>query len=151
MTGRFLDERLGMLHFWLWFFGVNLTFFPMHYLGLLGMPRRIYTYSANMGWNELNLVGTIGGYIIALSLLVFLWNFAISVRGGKLAGPDPWDGWTLEWATSSPPPSHNFDRRPEVRGRRPLWDEKHPDRADYLPSAISRQPSAVSKELKADG
>jgi len=132
ITGRMLNERLGKLNFWLLVVGFLLAFQPMHVLGILGMPRRIWTYSPNMGWNELNLVSTIGAYIIGIAILVFVGNFIISVRGGKEAGADPWDAWTLEWAASSPPAAHNFERLPEVRSRRPLWDQKHPDRADYL-------------------
>ncbi|MHB8990829.1 MAG: cytochrome c oxidase subunit I [Chloroflexota bacterium] len=132
VTGRMLDERLGAWNFWLLTIGFLLTFQPFHVLGILGMPRRVYTYADNMGWNELNLVATLGGYIIAASLLLFVWNFFKSIRGGRVAGPDPWDGWTLEWATSSPPPEHNFDRQVPVHSHRPLWDEKNPDRADYL-------------------
>ncbi len=132
MTGRRLDERLGMVNFWLVTIGFLLTFQPFHILGVLGMPRRIYTYAANMGWNELNLVSTLGGYILATGVGVFLWNVVISLRSGETAGDDPWDGWTLEWAASSPPPPHNFDSLPLVRSARPLWDRKNPDRADYL-------------------
>ncbi len=132
ITGRLLDERLGKLNFWLLTIGFLLAFQPMHILGILGMPRRIWTYNANMGWNDLNFVSTMGAYIIAVAVLVFVWNFVISVRGGKEAGADPWDAWTLEWAAASPPTEHNFDKLPEVRSRRPLWDQKHPDKADYM-------------------
>ena len=147
MTGRMLDERLGAANFWLMVIGFLLTFQSFHILGILGMPRRIYTFPDNMGWNDLNLIATLGGYVIALSILVFLWNFITSLRNGRPAGADPWDAWTLEWATTSPPPRHNFDKRPTVRGRRPLWDDKHPDRADYLGEdrrAIGREPMAES-------
>jgi len=132
MTGRMLNERLGKLNFWLLVVGFLLTFQSFHILGLLGMPRRVYTFADNMGWNDLNLIATLGAYTLGIGILVFVWNFVISVRGGQLAGPDPWDAWTLEWATSSPPSHHNFSEIPVVRSRRPLWDLKHPDRADYL-------------------
>ncbi len=132
ITGRMLDERLGKLNFWLLVAGFLLAFQPMHILGILGMPRRIWTYNANMGWNDLNMVSTIGAYVIGAAVLAFVLNLILTLRGGKVAGPDPWDGWTLEWAAASPPVMHNFDRLPQVRSRRPLWDEKHPDKADYL-------------------
>ncbi len=125
MTGRMLNESLGKIHFVIMFIGFNLTFFPMHQLGLAGMPRRIAQYASNAGWTELNLAATIGGFIIAFSVLPFLWNVLISLRGGKIAGDDPWQGNTLEWATSSPPPPYNFDRLPEIRSERPVFDARH--------------------------
>lgn len=130
MFGRMLNERLGYVNFWLMFVGFNLTFFPMHLSGMLGMPRWVYTYPAGLGWGLPNLLSTLGAYILAISVLVFLWNFFNSLRHGPIAGPDPWDAWTLEWATSSPPPVENFRSIPSVRSRRPLWDLKHPERAD---------------------
>jgi len=125
MTGRLLDEGLGKVHFVLMFIGFNLTFFPMHMLGLAGMPRRIADYADNAGWNDWNLVATIGGFIIAFSILPFIWNVFVSRRSGKIAGDDPWEGNTLEWATSSPPPPYNFDRLPEIRSERPVFDARH--------------------------
>jgi cytochrome c oxidase subunit 1 len=125
MTGRMLDEGLGKIHFLLMFIGFNLTFFPMHMLGIKGMPRRIADYDAYAGWNDWNLAATIGGFLIAVSMLPFLWNVFISLRSGKVAGDDPWEGNTLEWATSSPPPPYNFDRLPEIRSERPLFDARH--------------------------
>jgi heme/copper-type cytochrome/quinol oxidase subunit 1 len=107
------------------FVGFNLTFFPMHALGLAGMPRRIADYSSNAGWNELNLAATVGGFLIAASIVPFLWNVFVSLRAGKPAGDDPWEGNTLEWATSSPPPPYNFDRLPEIRSERPVFDLRH--------------------------
>src|SRR3954447_7916939 len=104
MTGRMLSEGLGKVQFVLMFVGFNLTFFPMHQLGLAGMPRRIADYSANAGWTELNLLATIGGFTIAASMVPLLWNIFVSLRNGKIAGDDPWQANTLEWATSSPPP-----------------------------------------------
>jgi cytochrome c oxidase subunit I len=125
MTGRLLDEGLGKLQFVMIFIGFNLTFFPMHQLGLAGMPRRIADYASNVGWNDLNLAATIGGFLIAASMTPFLWNVFISLRNGKIAGDDPWQANTLEWATSSPPPPYNFDRLPEIRSERPLFDVRH--------------------------
>jgi cytochrome c oxidase subunit 1 len=125
MTGRMLDEGLGKLQFALMFIGFNLTFFPMHTLGLSGMPRRIADYASDAGWNELNLAATIGGFLIAASVLPFLWNVFVSLRAGKPAGDDPWEGNTLEWATSSPPPPYNFDHLPEIRSERPVFDLRH--------------------------
>src|SRR4051812_5001791 len=106
MTGRMLSERLGKWNFWLFFIGMNVTFFPMHILGLLGMPRRIYTYLPEMGWGNLNLLVSAGAVIIVASVCVFLGNVWVSLRGGIPAGDNPWDASTLEWATSSPPPSY---------------------------------------------
>jgi len=125
MTGRMLDEGLGKLQFVMIFIGFNLTFFPMHQLGLAGMPRRIADYASNAGWNDLNLAATIGGFLIAASMIPFLSNVFISRRNGKIAGDDPWQANTLEWATSSPPPPYNFDHLPEIRSERPLFDLRH--------------------------
>jgi len=125
MTGRMLDETLGKIQFVLMFVGFNLTFFPMHQLGLAGMPRRIADYSANAGWSDLNLVATIGGFLIAASILPFLWNVFISLRSGQIAGNDPWEANTLEWATTSPPPPYNFEHLPPIRSERPLFDLRH--------------------------
>jgi cytochrome c oxidase subunit I len=125
MTGRMLGEGLGKVQFVLMFLGFNLTFFPMHQLGLAGMPRRIADYSSTAGWNDLNLAATIGGFTIAASMIPLLLNVFISLRGGAVAGDDPWEGNTLEWATSSPPPPYNFDHLPEIRSERPLFDLRH--------------------------
>jgi cytochrome c oxidase subunit 1 len=125
MTGRMLNESLGKLQFVMVFIGFNLTFFPMHQLGLAGMPRRIADYASNVGWNDLNLAASIGGFVIAASMIPFLWNVFISLRNGKIAGDDPWQANTLEWATSSPPPPYNFDHLPEIRSERPLFDLRH--------------------------
>ena len=125
MFGRMLNETLGKIQFVFMFIGFNLTFFPMHILGLSGMPRRIADYDPNAGWNDLNLLATIGGFTIAFSILPFLWNVFITLRSGEPAGDDPWEGNTLEWATSSPPPPYNFDRLPEIRSERPVFDARH--------------------------
>ncbi|RVK24618.1 cytochrome c oxidase subunit I [Sinorhizobium meliloti] len=122
-TGRMLRERLGRWHFWLAFIGFNVAFFPMHISGLRGMPRRVYTYPAEMGWDTLNLISTLGASLFVVSFLVFIYNVAVSARSGDAAGDNPWDASTLEWATTSPPPPHNFDRIPFVTSREPLWAE----------------------------
>ncbi|MEA2779726.1 MAG: cytochrome c oxidase subunit [Rhodospirillaceae bacterium] len=124
MTGRMLDERLGRWNFWVMFIGFNLAFFPMHMTGLLGMPRRIYTYPAGIGWDTLNLVTTIGAFIVAIGVLLLLINVVVSRRSGRIAGPNPWDAPTLEWATPSPPPPYNFAVIPAVASRHPLWEDR---------------------------
>jgi len=121
LTGRLLSERLGKWNFWLLFIGFNLTFFPMHQLGLNGMPRRIYTYLPEMGWGTLNFLATIGAMIIALSVVLFVGNVLRSLGHGPSAGENPWEASTLEWATSSPPPPYNFFHIPVVTHREPLW------------------------------
>jgi cytochrome c oxidase subunit I+III len=126
VTGRMLSERLGKLNFWLFFIGMNVTFFPMHQLGLQGMPRRVYTYLDGLGWGDLNLLATIGAGIIASSMVLFVINVAVSLRRGRVAGPNPWDAETLEWDTSSPPPAYNHALIPIVQGRSALW-ERTPD------------------------
>jgi len=129
-TGRLLSERLGRWHFWLFVVGFNLTFVPMHWAGMLGMPRRIYTYPADRGWDFWNLIATLGVPFQIAAVLIFIVNVVISLRRGERAGNDPWDAWTLEWATASPPPAYNFETVPIVASRRPLWDLKHPDDPD---------------------
>jgi cytochrome c oxidase subunit 1 len=122
-TGRMLSERLGRWNFWLFFIGFNVAFFPMHVLGLQGMPRRVYTYPGEMGWGGMNLVATIGALTIALSVLLFVINVLHSRRHGEVASSDPWGAGTLEWSVSSPPPMANFKLVPVVHGRYPLWQE----------------------------
>ncbi len=129
--GKMLDEKLGKLHFWLFVIGFNVTFAPMHWLGFWGMPRRIYTYAPGRGWEFWNMVSSVGVAFQTLSVLVFLWNIVHSLRSGAEAGDDPWDAWTLEWTTSSPPPEYNFEKLPVVRSSRPLWDLKHPQDPDW--------------------
>jgi cytochrome c oxidase subunit I len=121
ITGRMLSETLGRWHFWLAFIGFNVAFFPMHILGLMGMPRRVYTYTPEMGWDHLNLLSSIGGVVFATSFAVLMGNVIVSLRRGELAGDNPWGASTLEWATSSPPPPYNFARIPVVSHRDPLW------------------------------
>jgi len=131
MSGRMYDERLGKIHFWLFVLGFHLTFDVLHVPGLLGMPRRLYTYEPGRGWDVYNLVSTIGVFFQAAAIGVFLTNLVWSYFKGRLAGNDPWDAWTLEWSTASPPPAYNFASIPRVRSRRPLWDLKHPEDPDW--------------------
>ncbi len=131
MTGKLLSERLAQVHFWLMMIGMNLAFFPMHMLGLLGMPRRVYTYPATSGWNELNMLSSIGAFMIGISIMVFLYNLIASLKNGQKVGTDPWDAFTLEWDTSSPPKKYNFLNIPVVRSRRPFYDKKNPEIADW--------------------
>ncbi|MEK7838500.1 MAG: cbb3-type cytochrome c oxidase subunit I, partial [candidate division NC10 bacterium] len=145
ITGRLLDERLGTLHFWLMMIGFNVTFFPMHYLGLIGMPRRIYTYAPDLGWNFWNLVSTLGAFLIAVSILVFIANVWKTMRAGAVASPDPWDGRTLEWAIASPPPVYNFGVIPAVHGRDELWLQKHGDGHGGTPAP--RPPAPTRQDL----
>jgi cytochrome c oxidase subunit 1 len=130
-TGRMLSETLGKWHFWLLVIGFHLTFDTLHFAGIRGMPRRIYTYAAGRGWEGLNLVASLGVIFQAAAIACLIWNIIRSLRKGAEAGNDPWDAWTLEWATSSPPPEYNFAILPEVRSSRPLWDLKHPDDPDW--------------------
>jgi cytochrome c oxidase subunit I len=125
MSGRMLNETMGKWNFWMVTIGLNLTFFVQHILGLLGMPRRVYTYPDLPWWGVLNMTSTFGAVILGLGSLVFVANLASSLIFGAKAGNDPWDAWTLEWAAASPPPAENFETVPEVKSRRPLWDLKH--------------------------
>jgi cytochrome c oxidase subunit 1 len=131
MTGRMLDDTLGKWHFWLFLIGFHVTFDPMHIPGLLGMPRRIYTYEPGRGWEIWNMIVTIGVAFQIAAVLIFVYNLVHSYFRGRVAGDDPWDAWTLEWATSSPPPVCNFAVIPRVLSRRPLWDLKHPEDPDW--------------------
>lgn len=140
ITGKMMSEFLGKLHFWLFLIGTNLTFWPMHDLGNRGMPRRIYTYPADAGWNTDNYIATIGVFFMTAGALVMVYNLFSSYKNGKTAGRDPWDANTLEWMTESPPKVHNFDFTPVVFSERPLFDHKHtegleipvPDEAEHI-------------------
>ncbi len=132
VTGRRLSETLGKWHFWLLVIGFQVTFTTMHVQGLLGMPRRIYTYPADRGWEIWNLATSIGVVFQIAAVAIFAFNVWRSLRKGQIAGDDPWDAWTLEWSTTSPPPSYNFETIPEVQSRRPLWDLKHPEDPDGI-------------------
>ncbi|RVA76963.1 cytochrome ubiquinol oxidase subunit I, partial [Mesorhizobium sp. M7A.F.Ca.US.006.04.2.1] len=124
MSGRMLDERLGKWTFWVMFIGFNAAFFPMHISGLMGMPRRIYTYPSGMGLGWLNLLSSVGAFVFAAGALLFLINVAKSLRAGAVAGDNPWDAPTLEWATTSPPPVYNFATIPQIASRYPLWEDR---------------------------
>ncbi|HEY0701449.1 MAG TPA: cytochrome c oxidase subunit I [Candidatus Acidoferrales bacterium] len=131
MSGRMYSETLAKWHFWLFVIGFHLTFDFMHIPGLLGMPRRIYTYEPGRGWDIWNLIVTIGTFVQGIAVLIFVVNLLWSVFKGEPAGNDPWDAWTLEWSTTSPPPDYNFATIPTVESRRPLWDLKHPEDPDW--------------------
>jgi len=135
-TGRLLHEGWGKLHFWLMFIGFNVTFQPMMILGLLGMPRRIYTYPEGLGWDLWNMVATLGAFLIALSILIFMYNVVISLRRKERAGADPWDGRTLEWSIPSPPPAYNFAEIPTVQARDDFWHQKYAEDAQGRPLPI---------------
>jgi heme/copper-type cytochrome/quinol oxidase subunit 1 len=121
ITGRMLNETAGHIQFWLAFVGFNVAFFPMHILGLDGMPRRVYTYIPGMGWDHLNLISTVGAFLFGFSFALMIVNAMRSLRYGAIAGENPWGASTLEWATASPPPPQNFSRIPHVEHRDPLW------------------------------
>jgi cytochrome c oxidase subunit I len=129
--GRMLDRKLGVWHFWLFTIGFHLTFDPQHFAGFLGMPRRIYTYDEGRGWEIYNLISSVGVAVQAAGIMLFVVNLVRSYLKGEPAGEDPWDAWTLEWATTSPPPEYNFETLPVVRSSRPLWDLKHPEDPDW--------------------
>jgi len=131
VTGRMLSHKLGLWHFWTFMIGFHVTFFPQHISGFLGMPRRIYTYQSERGWDELNLISSLGVILQGIGVAFFVFNLLWSYWKGKKAGDDPWDAWTLEWATTSPPAPYNFEKEPVVHSRRPLWDAKHPNDPDW--------------------
>jgi cytochrome c oxidase subunit 1/cytochrome c oxidase subunit I+III len=139
ITGRLLSERLGKLSFWLIFGGFNLLFFPMHISGLLGMPRRVYTFLPGLGWDGWNLASSIGAYVVAFGFLATLVNLLWSLRRGRPAGDDPWGGDSLEWATSSPPPPYNFAAIPVVHSAYPLWEDRFRERLDAARGSQQRQ------------
>jgi cytochrome c oxidase subunit I len=150
VTGRLLSEKLGIWHFWLTLVGFNLTFGPMHIVGLDGMPRRIYTYPAGMGWDMWNAVETFGAFIIAVGVLIFLYNIWHSARHGELAGQDPWDARTLEWSIPSPPPEYNFEVIPVVHARDDWWHRKYTETADGRPIPIPAG-GAIDTAFQNDG
>jgi cytochrome c oxidase subunit 1 len=121
ITGKMLDRRLALQSFWVIFIGFNMTFFPMHGMGLSGMPRRIATYT-NSSWTIYNQIATLGSLVLAVGILMVMWNVLSSLRSSRIASADPWGGYSLEWYTSSPPPPHNFDNLPPIRSERPMYD-----------------------------
>jgi cytochrome c oxidase subunit 1 len=147
MTGRFMDERLGKIHFWLTMIAFNLTFLPMHWTGLLGMPRRVYTYGPELGVGVHNFASTIGAYLLGLSVLLFAVNLVRSARYGEPAGADPWGGGTLEWSIPSPPPPYNFATVPTVHSRNPLWDEKDTGPTTDEQTSGTMQTTIAGKEV----
>jgi cytochrome c oxidase subunit 1 len=146
MSGRMLSEKLGKWHFWLFLIGFHLTFDFMHIPGLLGMPRRVYTYEADRGWMIWNMIISSGAVVQAVATLLFVFNMVWSYFRGPIAGPDPWDAWTLEWSVPSPPPSYNFAEIPTVASRRPLWDLKHPEDPDSDYEGDQVHPAESEKE-----
>jgi cytochrome c oxidase subunit I len=151
-TNRMFNEVIAHTHFWIMFIGFNMTFFPMHVSGLLGMPRRIYTYSDDMGWNLWNLLSSIGAFLIALSVLLFIINYVYSIilKRGEVAGADPWDARTLEWSISSPPPHYNFAEIPRVHARDEHWHQKYREDAEgnVLPAMAG---AAIAEVTHGDG
>ena len=142
--GRMLDETLGKTHFWLTFIAMNLTFFPMHFSGMLGMPRRVYTYDSGQGWTLFNSMSSYGAYLLGLATLIFIYNFFKSRKSGRPAGPNPWGAGTLEWTIPSPPPPYNFAVLPTVTSRYPLWEGKQ---ADIDSARINQQGGKTAEQL----
>jgi len=147
MSGRMLSEKLGKLSFWLMVIGFNGTFMIQHFLGLAGMGRRIYTYPDLPGWGWMNMLSTVSAFFMAAAAIVILWNIGTALLRGAPAGDNPWDAWTLEWATTSPPPVENFDALPPIHSRRPLWDDAHPDRPDPVVGPDHERAARPDKDL----
>jgi cytochrome c oxidase subunit 1 len=148
-TGRMYSEAMGQTSFWLLLIGFNLTFFPMHILGLYGMPRRVYTYLPGLGWGNLNQLASIGAVFIALSVLTMIINFLVSRVSGRVAGPNPWNADTLEWSLSSPPPLYNYLHVPTVSGVNAVWDAA-PDQPYVTGMRFDRREILVTKVLDAE-
>lgn len=131
ITGKMLSEKIGKWHFWIFFIGFNCTFFVFHFLGLLGMPRRVFTYPDLPYLGDLNMFSTISAFVFGISFVLFFYNIFYSLRKGKKSGDNPWKAWTLEWLTSSPPQLKSFEKLPLIKSRRPLWDLEHPENPDW--------------------
>ncbi|MEJ7758004.1 MAG: cytochrome c oxidase subunit I [Gemmatimonadaceae bacterium] len=144
MFGRMMSEPLGKVHFWLNFIAMNLTFFPMHFSGMLGMPRRIYTYDGGQGWDTFNLISSLGAYMLVISTSIFVYNFFRSKKKGEIAGANPWEAGTLEWSIPSPVPEYNFAVLPNVTSRYPLWEGNEKDLAS---ANMNAQEGKTSEEL----
>src|SRR5687768_17617980 len=142
ITGRLMDEKLGLWHFWLTFIAMNLTFFPMHFAGMQGMPRRIYTFEPGQGWDIYNAMSSAGAMIFPIAMTIFIFNFFMSRRSGAIAGADPWGAGTLEWTIPSPPPEYNFAKIPTVTSRYPLWEGKAPDIASARANRLEGKTAA---------
>ena len=145
MFGRMLREGLGKLHFWFLFIGFWVTFMPQYLVGLHGMPRRVASYAPDTGWTALNVISTLGAYIIGFSFLFFLVNLVVSWRKPVPSGPNPWDGHGLEWFTSSPPPHHNYTHLPPIRSERPTWDYNHPEHRTVVHKPKDKKSTAPNK------
>ena len=146
ISGRMLSERLGLWTFWLMTIGFNMTFIIQHFLGLAGMPRRVFTYPDLPGWGWMNMVSTIGAFFMAAASVIFVYNLVNSLLRGTPAGDNPWNAWTLEWATSSPPPHENFEALPPIHSRRPLWDFANPSRPDLVVGTAWRGGCVISPD-----
>jgi cytochrome c oxidase subunit I+III len=146
VSGRMLNERMGTVAFWLTFIGFNITFFTMHITGFLGMPRRVYTYHPGLGWDGLNLISTIGSFVLALGLILIAVDVITSWRNGPSAPANPWQASTLEWSTSSPPPAYSFLRLPAVHSRDPLWEEAGQPVADATPESHAPEEITLNPE-----
>lgn len=147
MTGRLMNERLGQWNFWLTFIGFNVTFFPMHLVGLYGMPRRVYTYLPALGWDSLNLISTLGAFILAIGVLLFAVDVINSLYRGALAPENPWGAGTLEWATTSPPQPYNFANLPVVNGRYPIWDTPQQVNSYVFEESLLRRENLITTLL----
>jgi cytochrome c oxidase subunit 1 len=144
IQGRLMDEKLGKIHFWLTFIAMNLTFMPMHWAGMHGMPRRVYTYDFGQGWDLYNAMSTAGAMLFPIATLIFVYNFFKSRKSGEISGANPWGAGTLEWTIPSPPPEYNFAKIPTVTSRYPLWEGKE---VDHESARINSQEGKTAADL----